>query len=483
MRNRLLIQVGLIGLALLQGALGGMALRQAYGFDAGEHKRVSDDAYRLAFKAVSSAQGRAAKDPAVRSLLNNGGFSYGDVVEAVDALSSPTDLISFDPGTGTEMLDREKLAQSVAKVNSRWSTLKKLEAAHSNAKHFADKTLTSYQYDHFAAIQLFKANKTLTALISNAFADHYMEDFYASGHVITQRQKLHDIPAMSQHDKVNWYGLKFRFAHLDTLQAFIDKLPHDAPEYLYYCGELEKMRSHPELTFYGDGKLRSLQESFVVLVTAKSIYEVLAPDGAVPEEMFGSFMYRNPFLARDGEEFARSRYGSFSRPAGYTFYYLPSMIFSLGVNNNSTIDDNLGKVTFSPSLIVYFPETLQPLSDYGIDFGEGVGPNFAIDRGPKYKGVEVSLITFLRPINSLFALSFAPHKEQTVNGARDVVGYYLRYETGYSLVNLNIGIGWDGIVDAKGDLKNDLVFTAGAKFYYYAPIMEMVASLFKSTPN
>ena len=60
-----------------------------------------------------------------------------------------------------------------------------------NWDHFGDDARTAYNTGHAAAIQVAKKGNLKLAYAMNAFADHYLEDSFAAGHIRTPRRQLH----------------------------------------------------------------------------------------------------------------------------------------------------------------------------------------------------------------------------------------------------------------------------------------------------
>ncbi len=85
-----------------------------------------------------------------------------------------------------------------------------------NFDHFGADARTAYNAGHYAALQVAASGDLLTAYSMNAFADHFLEDSFAAGHIRTPRRYLHDtgdvggpadLCAKEMHDEDNAIGL------------------------------------------------------------------------------------------------------------------------------------------------------------------------------------------------------------------------------------------------------------------------------------
>lgn len=66
-----------------------------------------------------------------------------------------------------------------------------LELAEINWDHFGDDALTAYSAGHEVALSKAYNGNLERAYTMNAFADHFLEDLFAAGHVRTPRRLLH----------------------------------------------------------------------------------------------------------------------------------------------------------------------------------------------------------------------------------------------------------------------------------------------------
>ena len=84
------------------------------------------------------------------------------------------------------------------------------QAAHNNHAHFQQDLLISQRVYHLAAMHAARSERNLYgALVLNALSDHYLQDFFAPGHIVTPRGAMADVPATARHDRANDDGLYF----------------------------------------------------------------------------------------------------------------------------------------------------------------------------------------------------------------------------------------------------------------------------------
>lgn len=104
-----------------------------------------------------------------------------------------------------------------------------LELAQVNWDHFGGDAQTAYFAGHSQALETAKKDLYL-AYAQNAFADHFLEDLFAAGHVRTPRRELHgkanvfyDLCAKIMHDEDNAIGLDVSNLNGDQWRMFGDK--------------------------------------------------------------------------------------------------------------------------------------------------------------------------------------------------------------------------------------------------------------------
>ncbi|MDP7358191.1 MAG: hypothetical protein QGI68_01175 [Pseudomonadales bacterium] len=163
-----------------------------------------------------------------------------------------------------------------------------------------------------AAVNDARDGHILNALVNSALSDHFLNDFFAPGHITTPRENSHDTVALAMHDWANRAGTCFEidaehWSELDRLLRFFEQgnyqiLDAEIDDYkladrnLTMCGNTADFKleglsqeqikqsiignltdSHDRIFLQGDGGLirNPKQKLFMLLVQVQSISEVI----------------------------------------------------------------------------------------------------------------------------------------------------------------------------------------------------------------
>ena len=216
---------------------------EAHAFDSGEHCTVANLALRVALDYTTSRvrdasvherleRMRAIMDPSSDECFpeswyrpSDANFSYGKVAALVDYVGNPADLFlryGSEPQaiTGPGDLNAAYFGPHT-RLFGRFSI-----ATHNNVEHFQGLLLSSFKAWHDSALAAADRDGGLfDALARSAIADHYLQDFFAPGHMITPRDGLPDVIALSWHDHYNKLGIPVvvrNVAALSPIISFID---------------------------------------------------------------------------------------------------------------------------------------------------------------------------------------------------------------------------------------------------------------------
>jgi hypothetical protein len=294
-------------LVLLGAALCLVFADVAQGFEAWEHKRISNAAVAIA-RLEAEEDKSSPLPPQVRDLLRQlstgaGGLpSYGYLVSLVDFVSRPTDWYvkqGAPPAERRAGIDWPE----VSRIRASW--LDFLFATKYDELHFGNEALFHADHLHHLAVMMAAGDRDslVEALAYNAFADHLRQDFLAPGHVIAPKGMTHDGIVKAIHDRYNAVGLDFflkdKARILSTHAKYLDQsevkdildcpaVSRNQATGMLEAGVIPRMR--------GDGHLWPTsgsrcagdevagQIAFLVLVTADSIGDVLrALRGGGPE--------------------------------------------------------------------------------------------------------------------------------------------------------------------------------------------------------
>lgn len=263
----------------------------SFAFEPNEHTTLSN----LALRTAIAARGQTEADyPEIRSLLALDPLrSFGAITALADYTNGVTDILN-DPRRPSGLPQSEQDLDWSHAEELRKDTFGFLQALHANSGHFQDAALTTYWHLHDRAKSLAAGNELFAALAIEAYADHFLQDFYAPGHVVTPRTELVGFASLALHDQANRRGLPFRFEEgaaemlgplVAALQRVLATLPAADPKQAGFAlapedfEELGKALAPgaPPLELFGDGRLQRhrAQAAFLVLATADSIAEVL----------------------------------------------------------------------------------------------------------------------------------------------------------------------------------------------------------------
>jgi hypothetical protein len=269
-----------------------LASRPAHAFSYREHCELSSNAFQIALhyvthEAASTSRSFSATQMRVLEQLRGsdcrprGPLTYGHLVALVDNANSPADYYLFVRNDSAAQQFRDgMLPLSVLNELGR-STIQGLFSARLNVDHFQDRGMYGHWFWHRSASALAADDGNLaSALVLNAFSEHYLEDFFAPGHVFTPRRNFHDAASVAMHDYYNKHGAPFVVRNAGTL---IDLLAFGLPDgaarrwpdgVVSISSRLERMRI---LNLVGDDRLvpSSDQDILMTLVVARSVADIL----------------------------------------------------------------------------------------------------------------------------------------------------------------------------------------------------------------
>lgn len=290
----------------------------ALAFSGDEHREISNLALTIAidFRCPDDAQSPIARCDDIRGVAKElaGGneklLSYGEITEVVDFLHYPQQVLDAN----LYPLSKKSLNQHAKEVLDKKDDVlfDYLSASSHNERHFQEDLMKSLDILHIAAINEARTRNIFRALVLSALSDHYLNDFFAPGHITTQRENSHDTVAMAMHDWANRAGtcLKINsgtWSELDSYLKFIERRKDYvlfdeiddfelANDNLRMCGNttnldltdlkvsefqrpiiLNLTSSHDQIYLKGDGRLHRnpKQKLFMLLVQVQSISEVI----------------------------------------------------------------------------------------------------------------------------------------------------------------------------------------------------------------
>jgi hypothetical protein len=270
----------ILRMILLSVFLLSVAPGPSYGISTEEHGLISRNAFLVSVSyaektlLISEEEGNLLKSCFTR----NDDMNYGHLVEIVDDVTDPSKFMKLygpevDAGHGVDCSWAKELLKT---REITW--INKVMASKYNEDHFQEKTLTRFrEYNDLAQLYALRGNLAW-ALVVNAFAAHYLEDFFAPGHVLTPRTEVNNISARALHDTLNKDGAEIRVQMNPELLAYLDIIK-----------EMKQLNGDPEpgvnaitsldgkyMTIYGDDQVKKSigQKELMVAEVAKTITAV-----------------------------------------------------------------------------------------------------------------------------------------------------------------------------------------------------------------
>jgi hypothetical protein len=156
-------------------------------------------------------------------------LTYGEVVAlAGDYYGSPEELTDeLTPAVAEAIRGVTPQDEGTFLLNTHRGWFDYAMLANKNQDHFAPRSWARYAHHHKEALTLALINRDLdAALVRNAFADHFLTDAFASGHLRVPRSALVGLPGAlptrKMHDEENVYGLWVQTASGYVWRAYGD---------------------------------------------------------------------------------------------------------------------------------------------------------------------------------------------------------------------------------------------------------------------
>jgi hypothetical protein len=141
-------------------------------------------------------------------------LTYGEVVAlAGDYYATPEELTAeLTPAVADAIRGVTPTDEGTFLLNTHRGWFDYASLANENQDHFAPRSWARYARHHAEALTLAAVHRNLNeALVRNAFADHFLTDAFASGHLRVPRNALVGLtgalPTRKMHDEENEYGL------------------------------------------------------------------------------------------------------------------------------------------------------------------------------------------------------------------------------------------------------------------------------------
>jgi hypothetical protein len=156
-------------------------------------------------------------------------LTYGEVVAlAGDYYATPEELTAeLTPRVADAIRGVTPQDEGTFLLNTHRGWFDYASLANENQDHFAPRSWARYAQHHAEALKLAAIDRNLdAALVRNAFADHFLTDAFASGHLRVPRDALVGLtgalPTRLMHDEENVYGLWVQSASGFVWRAYGD---------------------------------------------------------------------------------------------------------------------------------------------------------------------------------------------------------------------------------------------------------------------
>ena len=356
-----------------------------------------------------------------------------------------------------------------------------LRAASNNDDHFQDRALLAYDFYHRFAVHLAAEGNLTSALVVNAYADHFLQDALAPGHVRTPRRHLHNAATIGLHDYYNGHGLIFWPTQTGALA---DMVASGVPEELAllfgiaegsagrYLALLEEMG----FPMYGDGRMDTspAQHLYLVLLSARSVMDVLESyEAGEATNSFAEYRWRGYRAVGDRRhspsvEIAFGEYRSLED--SWMLAFVPVLGTSVGHQSLFRQGEGSSRVWAAAELFLLgspgtdwiaaeesrtlgLPQFMLPIG-YSIVSGGGV-----IGHGP--------MLRFVLPVSAIGTQlsvggGYRWYRADEAAGRGLHAG--LRVEMGVGLMVVGIGVDYDRQVDSEGTFRPHLGLTSSLSF-------------------
>lgn len=473
-------------------------------FEGYEHKYISSIAFDL---AVNHIQKKYSDELSLRDLnilhkMKNGdegvyGVGYSQLVEFADYQLDPFDYFKIwgefshlpDKSNG---INTEYIAALKHDIEGK---LRLAHASHLNMDHFQEQLMFTYWWWHEKAIDAALKDKNLyVAFFLSAYADHFLEDFFAPGHIQTPRDGMHDVAALGIHDNYNEKGALFSIRNHGELVEILASNDEYTTEEMDFKMASEKLlhaiRTDRQIELKGDNYLRGNheQELLMVLVVARSIIDVYESYvTGIESNSFTQFFWKARVVDIDG--FRQSRniddlihnpvskitYGEYTSQNDLATVYSP--VLGVMISNQAKItghETNRLKVD-----VEIMPLGVPPPGNYARDpdgntisklpsFGLGIGYSYMDDENQMAHGPTMRFGFPIRGIDTTISANLAYREYRGYGEEYQRFSPGLSVEMGFGLVFLNLSISNDYTIKPNGNLDDGVCLSSGVSILFPA---------------
>jgi hypothetical protein len=437
-----------------------------FAFDGKEHRHVSTTGFQLAVRACERMPD-CQLSPELRKEIEafsdpHSRLEYGTLVSSVDYRLNPLQILQT-VGSQKELpsnpsrLDPHLLGFLTS--GGTWF----FRAASANDTHFQGELITGIRNWHAYAVDVAAHDENLfAALVINSIADHFLQDFFAPGHIVTPRFGLHDAAAMAVHNRYNSIGSTFVIDQ-DELRTQLHPLlvlflsTKEGGRFVEAAGALDR-----PVPLWGDSNLKRSppQELLMILIEARSILDVLHSAATRERKNSLTEMTWLPTSLRKGTTIlagAALPYGEYKHLQPEVSRLIGGVIlgFSAGTNILRVGSSTRTRGIYQADALVHGRYPLEaaesptdlnaPAIAHFRDGGWGIRLGYVYENGEtdSAHGPAVRFI-YARPLIHMQLSADAAWKSYRLNELRDrKLAYGVRFQTGFSVLMLDIGLGRD----------------------------------------
>jgi len=474
-----------------------------FSFEGNEHKMVSDLALNIVvhyLKQDSKIKLSPDDMAKLEKLLNGTEYfnkaTYGDLSAFADYHMDPKSLFKiWGDFKGLPMDEKGMNIEYLSELQNKASgTLRMLQASHNNVDHFQERLLFTYWWWHKTALLAAVEEKNLwAAMVLNAYADHFVEDFFAPGHMITPREGLHDVASKGLHDYYNEKkGTKLKVKNNQELEPLLNVL--DQPEFQEYHEAkiilMNKLTKNQTIEIYGDNKLNEnpQQVVFMSVVVARSILDVVESyNDQKTINHYEEFYWKSRRLVDlECKKWCKAKPNNWNNPAMAIRYgeyeeddaklVKFSWIYAVSISNQAlfTGSEKTSRPVYDIELMPFgTPPSGNFLRDengtackIAPQMGFAVGYSFLQDDNYRAHGPTVRLAFPITRLDTTLSLTgaYRHFRGNDVRYTRFSPG--VKLEMGFGLLFLNVGFANEYYIKNTGVLENSLAFVGGISFMY-----------------
>lgn len=197
---------------------------KAFSFEGWEHETVSAMSLVVASNYVALSRGQEGRmddrwkifqsttGEFVGEILRGGkpsGVNYGIIAKLVDYMRDPYSMMHRSQ-TGSGWPTNAESCNLAYLETLSHDSASYIGASHANYDHFQGRALFSFWFWHKQAVSAAQTGNLWGALMLSAYANHFLEDSFAPGHLLAPRDdNAHDIYTLMLHDYYNKRGLTY----------------------------------------------------------------------------------------------------------------------------------------------------------------------------------------------------------------------------------------------------------------------------------